>query len=263
MKLLSRTKNHRVLSGLMQLQNQTKHQKTSKSKLIDWIRTDKQLISELSCGRYASVCFIVDNFLYTVGGGDQGSGYVDDMLKIDLDTHKTQVKQTYPYGNFQSLVQLKDQSVLVFGGKANGYSKTLWRHHPLDGRGWEKVEYTGKGPAGVYGHSAALSLDYRIMYVFGGYDNETGLNNDFHEYSIKKSIWAPVKATNDGPANRYGHSSRVKEKTRRSYVSIWSRGGGKIVYNDLWLFHFQSSTWTQVEIKNSGSGPAGRYGCAA
>ena len=71
---------------------------------MDWIRTNKQVALQATYGRYASVCFIVDNYLYTVGGGDQGSGYVEDMLKINLDNHAIEVHILLPVINQSVLI---------------------------------------------------------------------------------------------------------------------------------------------------------------
>lgn len=57
----------------------------------------------------------------------------------------------YPYGNFASLVSLPKGEALLFGGKANGYSKDLWLFSTKD-KTWKKVDASGDLPPGTYGH---------------------------------------------------------------------------------------------------------------
>lgn len=36
----------------------------------------------------------------------------------------------FPIGNLHSLVTIDDSSVILFGGKSNGYSNKLWKFDP-------------------------------------------------------------------------------------------------------------------------------------
>jgi hypothetical protein len=41
------------------------------------------MIGGEKCGRYAHSTFVIQNIIYTVGGGDKGVGYVEDMIVYD------------------------------------------------------------------------------------------------------------------------------------------------------------------------------------
>lgn len=45
------------------------------------------------------------------------------------------------------------------------------------------------------------------MFMFGGYDNVYGTNNDLYEYNVTESVWkkiTPVEGA-EAPAPRHGH----------------------------------------------------------
>lgn len=225
-----------------------------------------------SDGRYAASSFVIQNQVYTVGGGDKGVGYVEDMLVYNIPEKKRLANirmqgspgVDFPVGNFMSLVQLDDESVLVFGGKSNGYSKNLWR---LDSNSfkWQKLDYTGDGPAGVYGHSAVLHENK--MIVFGGYDNEQGLSSDLHVLDLDTNTWerrsprgvANGEINEDGnlPKPRYGHSAILHDG--RMFM-FGGRGSKNLVFSDLWVYSIDANQWREIV---TAGGPAGRYGFAS
>eukprot|EP01124_Arcella_intermedia_P027992 TRINITY_DN5595_c0_g1_i6.p1 TRINITY_DN5595_c0_g1~~TRINITY_DN5595_c0_g1_i6.p1 ORF type:complete len:864 (+),score=241.90 TRINITY_DN5595_c0_g1_i6:45-2636(+) len=238
-----------------------------------WLCTDRKLSNvtlsgSSSDGRYGHSSFIFNNVLYTVGGGDNVGNYPTDMLRYDLVTKEwltpfqppgTPTKN-FPSGNFNSLVQLKDGSVIVFGGKGNGYSKDVWSFHPGH-QTWEKLECQGSIPPGCYGHSATLVGG--DMFVFGGYDNATGLSNDLYSFNINTNTWTLCKDSNqEKPAARYGHYAALILFHKKPFLVVFGgRGPKSIVYNDLWLYNIKDNVWKEVVV--NGKGPSGRYGFAA
>lgn len=47
------------------------------------------------------------------------------------------------------------------------------------------------------------------MFVWGGYDNQIGLTNDFFTLDLKTNTWSKIKPANKGPIPRYAHYSAM------------------------------------------------------
>eukprot|EP01124_Arcella_intermedia_P027988 TRINITY_DN5595_c0_g1_i2.p1 TRINITY_DN5595_c0_g1~~TRINITY_DN5595_c0_g1_i2.p1 ORF type:complete len:877 (+),score=227.58 TRINITY_DN5595_c0_g1_i2:15-2645(+) len=240
-----------------------------------WLCTDRKLSNvtlsgSSSDGRYGHSSFIFNNVLYTVGGGDNVGNYPTDMLRYHLVEKEWLAPYQppgtpttdFPAGNFNSLVQLKNGNVIVFGGKGNGYSKDVWIFHPGN-QTWQKVVCNGSIPAGRYGHSASLVGEN--MFVFGGYDNETGLSNDLFTFNITTNTWTLCKPSNqEQPPGRYGHFSSLIRFNKKPFLVVFGgRGPKSIVFNDLWLYDIKGNVWKEVKVDQQGPSPKGRYGFAA
>jgi len=150
---------------------------TRKSSTDDavWKRQDRILL-ESECGRFGCTTFFDANqqTIYAVGGGDKGTGYVEDMVAINLKTDqrtlipfKGEANKDYPKVNFHTTVTLPNENstVLLFGGRCGGYFNNMWA---FEAGQWKLLPPNGKPPAGRYGHTAVLHLNK--MWVFGGYD---------------------------------------------------------------------------------------------
>eukprot|EP01125_Pyxidicula_operculata_P009526 TRINITY_DN3139_c0_g1_i1.p1 TRINITY_DN3139_c0_g1~~TRINITY_DN3139_c0_g1_i1.p1 ORF type:complete len:819 (-),score=143.43 TRINITY_DN3139_c0_g1_i1:8-2464(-) len=261
--------------------NSEKKESSGIKSIKQFVRTEKILCSSADQGtsngdgRYGHTTFLYKNIMYTVGGGDREGGYVTNMLKYQVDSNNENkwlkplsfpgkvAGKEYPIGNFHSTVKINDSTILLFGGKSNGYSKAIWKFDAAYEE-WSQVHYTGDGPDGCYGHSAVVHKNK--MYVFGGYDNSTGLSNDFFEFNIKNSKWSRITSDDKEatiPPPRYGHYSTIVKNKKGSYqmVVFGGRGAKTAVFSDIWAYDFKECTWSELKVSNEG--PSGRYGFAA
>eukprot|EP01126_Amoeba_proteus_P005889 TRINITY_DN12019_c0_g1_i1.p1 TRINITY_DN12019_c0_g1~~TRINITY_DN12019_c0_g1_i1.p1 ORF type:complete len:751 (-),score=137.97 TRINITY_DN12019_c0_g1_i1:336-2588(-) len=217
-------------------------------------------------GRYGHTCFKYKNCIFTIGGVNHVGGYITDMLCFDTEhfrwksaiPHSGIGGKDFPIGNFHSSVTV-GHDVLVFGGKSNTYSNTLWQLH-LEDFSWRKVSAMGPLPDGVYGHSAVLRKNK--MYVFGGYNNCFGLSSDLYCYDLSNNRWEFIPPCKDSPIPVVRHShfaSLIGGDADEADHMIIFGGRGKLgILNDTWLYDFNTNTWR--EIITLGAGPRVRYG---
>uniref|UniRef100_A0A6B2L104 BTB domain-containing protein n=1 Tax=Arcella intermedia TaxID=1963864 RepID=A0A6B2L104_9EUKA len=207
--------------------------------------------------------------MYTIGGVDVFGKYLENTLRYDLETHTWLEPLTwgkdvsYPQNNFHATVQKSDGTALVFGGKSNGYSSNLWSFD-LENLSWSLLQTTGDVPAGRYGHTMVINEKNTKVYLFGGYDNDLGLNNDLYELDITTMRWTYLKCAvgQDMPEPRYGHYS-VLIKDRKGNLQILVYGGRRSngVLDDLWIYDIKSGKWFELNV--TGEKPPGRYGFGA
>eukprot|EP01127_Copromyxa_protea_P020096 TRINITY_DN6654_c0_g1_i1.p1 TRINITY_DN6654_c0_g1~~TRINITY_DN6654_c0_g1_i1.p1 ORF type:complete len:850 (+),score=115.76 TRINITY_DN6654_c0_g1_i1:190-2739(+) len=241
-----------------------------------WIPKQKRLPSnaDLTKGRFGHTSVIHENKLYAIGGADHSGKFVTSVMVYDIDTNEWEDEITYqgtpgkdfPYGNLHSTVLTPEGKVLYFGGKANGYSKELWALEMKD-RSWSKLVTTGTAPPGTYGHSAVIDPKTNIMYVFGGYDNVTGINNDFYSYDIATATWSQIKSSGVVPEARHSHfSSFIKgKKGKGSKILVFGGKGEKTKdgLKDTWLYDIDSSSWSKLRVDALSPLDTGLYGFAA
>lgn len=101
------------------------------------------------------------------------------------------------------------------------------------------------------GHTAVQYND--TLYFFGGYRINT-LSGDIYIFSPANSTWTHLERDPiDSPEPRAWHGAVVYD----GYMYIWG-GFGLQRYNDMWRYHFDTNTWT--EIAQLGNVPAVRHG---
>uniref|UniRef100_A0A6B2L260 BTB domain-containing protein n=1 Tax=Arcella intermedia TaxID=1963864 RepID=A0A6B2L260_9EUKA len=103
------------------------------------------------------------------------------------------------------------------------------------------------------------------MYVFGGYDNQTGLSNDLYELNIETNTWKLLSDNNlVKPSPRYSHVSVILKTNTRKYVLIFGgRGAQSLVFNDIWRYDIHLDKWEPLKVKSHSKVPKGRYACAS
>lgn len=104
-------------------------------------------------------------------------------------------------------------------------------------------------------HAGAVHQD--SLYVFGGYDGTTRVN-DFIEFDFQKKRWRPVLAVGSVPTPRDRHTACVYNH------SLYVFGGfdGTSRVNDFTGFDFNEGRWSHVPIAH-GFAPSPRHSHAA
>ncbi|MEP7263312.1 MAG: kelch repeat-containing protein [Bacteroidota bacterium] len=124
---------------------------------------------------------------------------------------------------------------------------------------WTQITTTG-AIAPRSNASAIYISSQNKMFVFGG-NTAAGNVNELWCLDLNSNNWSLVP-TNSAqlPAPRYTHVSMYDSLLNR--MLIWS-GQGSALYNDVWAFNFNDSTWTELFADGNVAGaPLKRYGTA-
>lgn len=98
-------------------------------------------------------------------------------------------------------------------------------------------------------HTAVLYEDE--IYVFGG----AGVNQEIEKYNIADDEWSIVEPEDDGypwtplgnkPCGRHSHGAVVADGMMYIFGGIDAVTGAAL--NDLWVFHFETAIWAEVEL---------------
>jgi len=121
---------------------------------------------------------------------------------------------------------------------------------------WTQLSTTGNTPA-----RANASMIYHpgenALYLFGG-RTSAGFQNDLWKFDLSNNTWTEVVATGNLPAVRHTPDA-VLDATNNQMLIFSGQGSG--LYNDIWSFDFNTSTWTERSPSINAAGfPQQRYG---
>jgi N-acetylneuraminic acid mutarotase len=157
----------------------------------------------------------------------------------------------------RSMVGLNDASEQVF--EENESLQTVDGLYYLSPRKWKIVESIGVAPCERSLHAACVLDD--CMYVFGGYDGHTRLN-DFYRFSFSQKEWnAVITSSNSGlpPSPRDRHVAVVHGNS--FYVFGGFDGTSRV--NDLFEFEFSTKCWQQISSRRETLPPSPRHSHSA
>jgi len=138
--------------------------------------------------------------------------------------------------------------VYIFGGKENGYSNRLFALD-LEKERSKLVETTGDIPTPRYGHTS-VEHDNKL-YVFGGYDNETGVNNDFCVLDLEDFSWHKITSENT-PDFRFNHFSILVQYNDNPCILIYGgKKSNKEIFDDIHLYDINNKTWNSLNTVGS------------
>lgn len=122
--------------------------------------------------------------------------------------------------------------------------------------GWEKMNPL-ESPGRRCGHKMVYDRSSNQIILFGGFkctNMEDPLLNDTWAYDYEADKWALMTSETSPPARIY-HAMVYHPVAQRTIV--WGgRPAADKADTDLWLYDYQSNTWTSVE---QSSGPSCRY----
>ena len=127
-------------------------------------------------------------------------------------------------------------------------------------QGWTQLVTTGNITSRSNA-SAIYIAGTNKMIVFGGV-TASGPVNDIWSLDLNTNQWSVIPTTSTLlPDPRYTHVSMFDSISNR--MLVWS-GNGNTLYNDIWAFNFNDSTWQELFPDGNVSGaPLKRYGVAS
>ncbi|KAL4711181.1 hypothetical protein ACJJTC_011313 [Scirpophaga incertulas] len=164
---------------------------------------------------------------------------------------------------------LLDGWLYVLGGRGAGGSLPLrdcWRYCLASGV-WERVEMKGDPPPALQEHSATAHEGR--LYIFGGEAGAHSTETPLWEYDTETQLWRKLPGSSSspprrrgardgrgvaaaaaaGPRGRRGHSAHALRDCLLIYGGYKDLRGST---NELWAFHYESSTWHQVRTATAG-----------
>lgn len=111
----------------------------------------------------------------------------------------------------------KETLVLIGGfSPEHGFLDTVWEYN-LETEKWNKLNTTGSGPIGVYGHTTVYHESTDSFYLFGGYVygvNRTHISDKLYVLHYPTKSWSPLPtflnynpAKTNTPRGRFLHSA--------------------------------------------------------
>ncbi|KAL0486018.1 actin-fragmin kinase [Acrasis kona] len=191
-----------------------------------------------------------DGKTYVFGGKIDEEQYLGDMFVFN-HPNWSHVAQNNPIkGRAQHSMVAYKENLYLFGGSDDEllYDE-LFTFNPSTST-WSPIEKNSQDatwPSPRDNHSAVVIND--CMYVFGGTDNETSLD-ELWKYEFSTNEW--TKLTAKGPTRRAGHAA----VSNQDYMFIY--GGcdegninGAKYYNETWVFNTKTNKWRAVQFKKS------------
>ncbi|KAK2195338.1 bifunctional Kelch-type beta propeller/Kelch repeat type 2/Histidine kinase-HSP90-like ATPase superfamily [Babesia duncani] len=179
------------------------------------------------------------------------------------------------YGH--SLVCIGSRAYMLGGSNGRVHGSNFARAHvvSLVDFSSRQITFSGEIPSHREGNSASVALvqQSHVIIIFGGFNGERFFN-DVYVLDLEKRKWIRRHAAGRAPAPRDEHSALVyparcesaqKPKAGAEYLFIF---GGKTglrsqlqCLNDMWAYHIESGTWSQIEIGQTR--PCPRFGVCA
>lgn len=180
--------------------------------------------------------------IYVFGGIGTTSGLGNNILRdfwkfsikhqrwIGIETLKVP-----PPAAGHSLTLMKDlesESLFLIGGFSPqyGFLNQIW-YFNIETEQWDTLKVVGKGPLGIYGHSAVYHAPTQSFYIYGGYllsGNRRIYSSQLYSFHYPTTTWSPLPTFEEYnpaflnlPHSRFLHSAI----TTKEYMLLF---GGKM-----------------------------------
>lgn len=122
---------------------------------------------------------------------------------------------------------------------------------------WKRISSQGDIPEGRSGHSATLKDDQ--LYIFGG-NIGTKASSDIYSFSLTSKTWKKLNTSGTKPPARYNHSAVLD---KHGSLVIFGGCMSLVKRNDLFIFDFNTLSWTNLSKKTKGTPPEKRHSHSA
>ncbi|XP_064393174.1 uncharacterized protein LOC135340746 [Halichondria panicea] len=215
-------------------------------------------------GEYAGCSVCVSRCLYTFGGSD-GSSYVNDMSKLDLDTlqwTKVQTSGSQPMKKAGcGLVRVNERTLCCFGGLGiegttqpgstftSGYTNEFHFFDTQNGV-WSSPELRGERPPPCAGFTFTMVAQHRAVLFGGIQSGRRGRLNEVYLFDFRTMEVTKVKPVQGEPwpVERAVHAACCLNYGQ-DHPQLLVYGGvddGNKVLGDTWILDVDTVQWTEV-----------------
>lgn len=132
----------------------------------------------------------------------------------------------------------------VFGGHTSlaEYKQDLWKFSIAKNQ-WSIVEIANPDEAPVgrrHGSMIGVGNDF---YLFGGYNTEQGLLDDFYKFDTISNTWSKIVVNGNTPPAR---SKATMAYDGEETIVLFGGVTDKEISNELWLYNVVNNTWTLI-----------------
>ncbi len=170
-----------------------------------------------------------------------------------------------------AVYEFNESKMVVFGGYTASVvasSETYTLDFSTSPARWEKLDTSGEGIPGRYGHSAVWT-PMGIM-VFGGRNESEEFFNDCWKFELSSENWGKTNITGDKPPARWQHTAVWMDPSPGETGGVLIFGGqgetGEYL-DDFWVLREPElgfgEPWKWEKIYPIGDSPSGRAGHAA
>lgn len=157
--------------------------------------------------------------------------------------YDSQIKKTIIFGGHTDSPRLDSQIL-----------NDMWRYDSPSNL-WMEIK-PNKRPSARTGHAMVYDSFNRKSILFGGLNENLGLENDTWVYNSRTNHWTEVIPDSISPDRRQGHAMCYEPKFRLVILFGGYTGNGSY-FNDTWVYNYNINRWFNI---NTSSSPYGRYG---
>jgi N-acetylneuraminic acid mutarotase len=150
-------------------------------------------------------------------------------------------------------------AMLLFGGVGGRFDffDDLWSYDPRANT-WTRLRPEGLRPTARFYQSAVWDPIEEQLFIFGGFDLETGLLDEFWSYHPASNRWTELDPSSPSPPSRLS-ASMVWDPIRQQ-VLLYGGGCGGCYRDDFWSYQPQSDQWERLEPPGARPIPRGGQG---
>lgn len=200
-------------------------------------------------------------------GGNLSNTNIIENVKKDIWCYQfDQQKWHKSLGAHKALTEhtsvVYENNMYIFGGNGGlveNYSNNVLSY-PLPFKPesvFTRIETQNTAPPARSGHSAVVYQE--SMYVFGGWNGHTSLN-DFYSFNFESQSWKKIESEGTPPTKRRMHCTVVYEDSMFLFGG-YDESRPARSDNELYRYQFKTNTWET--LKCHGSIPCGRSRAAA
>lgn len=211
-------------------------------------------------------------------GGYDGSRWLNDMWKFDIDTARwtciqessdpgadanpgddmvvsDQVKGNVPCRRFGYVSVVHNGKFVLFGGFDGSRWLSDMYEFNFATKTWKQIEARGALPS--VRSCPAWAKDETHVYIQGGYDG-VERKADFFACDLATYTWTEMPCLGTPPSPRYFHSCCIYGN--KMYLYGGYSGSERLA--DMYAYDFETNHWSQVDC-SSGDAPSGRSSLVA
>ncbi len=194
-------------------------------------------------------------------GGQSGGATLADFWVYDVASQQwNQINTGGPAPSARlghnGVYDATNNRVIVFGGQDVGFYSDVWAYDVAANQ-WQQLQPDNAGPLTRYGAGGTYDPATNTLYISHGF-TANGRFNDTWAFDLNDDSWTDVSGNGTRPEQRCLLRTGFDPGTGRM-VLFGGQSNSAGYLGDMWSYHVNSRTWTQV----SGGPPSRNFYAAA